>query len=169
MGFYDELKNRAKILGRNPAQTTTEQDFIEVIAFKLAEENYAIELQFIREVYPFREFTPVPCTPPFVIGVVNIRGQIISVIDLKEFFRLPKKNVGEKDNLIVLRDDEMEFGIQVDSIRGVRQIAVNDIQTSLPTLNGIRGEFLKGVTHDRLIVLDGGKLLCDKKLIVHEE
>lgn len=162
------LRNRAKILGREPAETDTERKFLELITFRLADEIYAIELRFIREVYPLKELTPVPCTPPFVIGIVNIRGQIISVIDLKEFFRLPGKTIGERDKLIVIHDEQMEFGIQADSILGACRLAESELQESLPTLDGIREEFLKGVTGDYLIVLDGRKLLSDKKLIVSE-
>ncbi|MFZ2959455.1 MAG: chemotaxis protein CheW [Candidatus Ozemobacteraceae bacterium] len=163
------LRNRAKILGRETLETISEQNFLEVLTFMLADERYAIELKFIREVYPLKELTPVPCTPPFVIGIVNIRGEIISVIDLKKLFNLPQKIVGEKDTLIVINDEQMEFGIQADSILGVCRLAGGDFQKSLPTLDGVRDEFLKGVTNDRLIVLDGRKLLSDNKIIVHEK
>ncbi|MBF0502104.1 MAG: purine-binding chemotaxis protein CheW [Candidatus Riflebacteria bacterium] len=163
------LKSRAKILGRESAKTAPEQKLLEVIVFRLADENYAIELRFIREVYPLRELTPVPGIPSFVIGVANFRGQIISVIDLKDFFRLPRKTVGERDKLLVIHDEQMEFGIQADSILGVRRFAESDFQAPLPTLDGIREKFLKGVTNDRLIVLDGGKLLSDRNLIIHKE
>jgi len=62
----------------------------------------------------------------------------------------------------------MEFGILADSIIGVRNILLSEIQTSLPTLTGIREEYLKGVTKEREIILDAGKLLSDKSIIVNE-
>jgi purine-binding chemotaxis protein CheW len=63
----------------------------------------------------------------------------------------------------------MEFGILADEIRGVRNVLSKDVQAGLPTLTGIRLEYLLGVTEDRLIILDGGKLLTDKNLPVYEE
>lgn len=163
------LRSRAESLSRESLDTASDVGYFEVLTFRLADEMYAIELRFIREVYLLRELTPVPCTPPFVIGIVNIRGRIISVIDLKEFFRLPRRTVGERDNLIVIHDEHMEFGIQADSILGVSRFAEKDLQASLPTLVGVREEFLKGVSHDRLIVLDGRKLLSDPFLIEQNE
>jgi purine-binding chemotaxis protein CheW len=68
-----------------------------------------------------------------------------------------------------MHEGEMEFGILADSIIGVRTIPLTELQPSLPTLNGVREEYLKGVSKDRTVVLDGKKLLSDRKLIVHEE
>jgi len=63
----------------------------------------------------------------------------------------------------------MEFGILVDAILSIRLIPVREIQPSLPTLTGIRAEYLRGVTSDRLVVLNVAKILSDPGLIVHEE
>jgi purine-binding chemotaxis protein CheW len=82
---------------------------------------------------------------------------------------MPEKGIGELNNVLIIRDDKMEFGILADSIVGVRKIAVERIQPSLPTLGGIRGEFLRGVTGEPLAVLDASKLLADRNIIVHEE
>jgi purine-binding chemotaxis protein CheW len=62
----------------------------------------------------------------------------------------------------------MEFGIVADAILGVRLVPAEDLQPSLPTLTDIRSEYLRGVTEDRLVVLDGGKILTDGKIVVHE-
>lgn len=163
------LRERAHLLARESVGEASSQETIEFVEFKLADERYGIESRFIREVLPLREFTPVPCTPSFVFGIVNVRGQIISVIDLKKIFQLQEIHIGERDKLIVLDDGEMVFGIQADVIAGVRTIAAREIQSSLPTLTGVRQEYLKGVTPDRIIVLDGCKLLTSKHMIVHEE
>jgi purine-binding chemotaxis protein CheW len=162
------LRCRAQVLGREPVRPDGDQERLEFLAFRLADEKYAIELGFVREVLFLEDLTPVPGTPAFVLGIVNIRGQILSVIDLKEFFLLPRKTLGERDELIVLRAETMEFGVRADSILGTVRLPASGIQTSLSTLDEVRARFLKGVTHDRLIVLDGQKLLSDKGLIVHE-
>ena len=68
--------------------------------------------------------------------------------------------------MIILQSDEMEFGILADEILGTTQISESAIQTSLPTLTGVRADYLKGVTGDRIVILDGEKLLTDEKMVV---
>lgn len=163
------LKKRAKVLAREPQKETTDETFLEVVEFQLEYENYAIETVYIREAYPLKELTPIPCTPPFVLGIINVRGQILSVLDLKEFFNLPEKGLTDMNKVIILHSGKMEFGILADAILGVRSIPLGDIQASLPTLTDIRAEYLKGVTAERLVILDAAKILSDKNIIVHEE
>ena len=79
------LKARARALARESGAGTVVQT-IEVIEFLLAYERYAMELDHVREVFPLKEITPLPGTPPFVLGIINVRGQIVSVVDLKKFF-----------------------------------------------------------------------------------
>jgi purine-binding chemotaxis protein CheW len=116
-----------------------------------------------------RELTPVPCTPPFVLGIINVRGEIVSVIDMKKFFDLPERGLTDMNKVIIVHDDKMEFGILADAILGVRSILREDIQPSLPTLTGIRAEYLQGMTKEPLVVLDTEKILSAKNLVVHDE
>lgn len=162
------LKNRAEMLAREPEEAT-DGESIEIVEFLLAHERYGIESRSVREVYPIKDYTPLPGTPAFVLGLVNVRGQIISVIDIKRFFGLPDKGIGDLNKVIIIRDDTMEFGILADSILGVRPLMKNEIQPPLPTLTGIREEFIMGVTGERIVVLDAGKLLKDKDIVVHQE
>ena len=163
------LTARAKALAREPASKKAEEEYLQVVEFSLAYERYAIESARVSEVYPLKEFTPVPCTPPFVFGMVNVRGRILSVIDIKKFFGLPEKGLGDLNKIIIMRKDEMEFGILADSIVGTQSIPFSDIQPSLPTLTGIRAEYLKGVTKERLVILDAEKILSAEKIVVYEE
>ena len=98
------LRSRARALARAPQQTATAQQFLEIVEFRLASETYGLEAAFVREVYPLKDFTPLPSVPPFVLGILNVRGQILSVIDLKKFFGLPEKGLGQLNKLIILRD-----------------------------------------------------------------
>jgi len=163
------LKARAKILAQEPEQEKKAEEYLEVVEFLLAYETYAIETAYIREIYPLKELTPLPCAPPFVLGIINVRGQILSVIDLKKFFGLPEKGLSDLNKVIILHRDEMEFGILADKILGVRYIPISEIQPSLPTLSEIQAEYLKGVTKERVVVLETARILSDKKIIVHEE
>ncbi|MDD5299985.1 MAG: chemotaxis protein CheW [Gallionella sp.] len=163
------LEERARALAREPAQAESADERIEVLEFTLAHERYAIASEHVREVYPLEELTPLPCTPSFVLGIVNLRGEILSVIDIKKFFDLPEKGLTDLNKVIVLESEHMVFGIVADAIGGVRRILRADIQPSLPTLIGIREDYLQGVTAERVVILDAGKLLADEKLIVQEQ
>lgn len=162
------LKARAMALAKKPEKKEA-SDYIEVVEFLLASERYCIQSAYVSEVYPLKELTPVPCTPKFVAGIINVRGRIISVIDIKIFFELPEKGISDLNKVIIIHNRVMEFGILADAVLGAGQIPLRDIQPSLPTLTGIRAEYLKGVTKERLVVLDGEKLLADNNIIVHEE
>jgi len=116
-----------------------------------------------------KEFTPIPGTPNFVMGIINIRGQIISIIDIKKFFGLPEKGLTDLNRVIIADYNDMEVGILADIILGVRNIAINEIQPSLPTLTEIRSKYLKGITRDGVVILDIVKLLSDPKLIISSE
>jgi purine-binding chemotaxis protein CheW len=162
------LKARATALAREPEKTRTAV-CLEVIEFGLAKERYALETSYVREVYPFKELTPLPCTPPFVLGIVNVRGRILSVIDIRKFFDLPETGITDLHKIIVVHTDETEAGILADVVLGVQAIPRTELQPSLPTLTGIQELYLKGVTADRLLVLNVGKILSDEKIVVHEE
>jgi purine-binding chemotaxis protein CheW len=163
------LKSRAKRLAQELEKRGADTDYLEVLEFLLANETYAIETIFVREVYPMTELTPLPCTPAFVFGLINVRGQILTVMDMKKFFDLPEKGIANLNKVIVVRKDNMELGILADEIIGIRNIPVNDLQPPLSTMTGIHAEYLKGVTGERLIVLDMERFLTDRKLIVQEE
>ncbi|MFA5371548.1 MAG: chemotaxis protein CheW [Sideroxydans sp.] len=163
------LKERARTLAREAVSAEAADASIEVIEFLLAHERYAIASEYVREVYPLEDITPLPCTPAFVLGIVNLRGEILPVIDIKKFFDLPEKGLTNLNKVIVLESADMVFGILADEISGVRRIPRAGIQPSLPTLTGIREDYLLGVTAERVVILDAEKLLNDEKLIVQEK
>lgn len=162
------LKARAQALARAPVSTELSER-LEVVQFLLAHETYAIESRYVREVYPLENLTPLPCTPAFVLGIVNVRGEILTVIDIKRFFDLPEKGLTDLNKVIVLQSGDMVFGILADAINGVRDIPLVGIQPSLPTLTGIREEYLRGVTAEHVVILDAEKLLADEKIVVQEQ
>lgn len=162
------LQARARALAQVPAEAAI-MEHIEVVTFVLAYETYGIETAYVREVYPLKDLTPLPCVPPFVAGIVNVHGQVLSVIDIKTFFELPAKGLSDLNKVIILSDGVMEFGILADAVLDVRRIPLQQIQPSLPTLTGIREQYLRGITADGLIVLDAYSLLTSRSIVVHEE
>jgi len=163
------LRARARSLAAGDRSEATSPDLLlEVVEFVLGPEHYGIESSHIREIYPLSEFTPVPCTPAFVLGLVNVRGQILSIINIKKLFDLPEKGLTDLNKVIIVHANHMELGILADAVLGVRPIAMEELRPALPTLTGIRAEYLKGITKDPLVVLDVEKILMDEKILVNE-
>lgn len=163
------LGERAKILAGGAEDKSERGEYLEVAEFLLAHERYAIETRHIREVYSVTDLTPIPCTPPFVFGIINVRGEIVSVIDIKKFFDLPEKGITDLNKAIILQSKDIEIGILVDAVLGVRNIFITELEGGLPTLTGIREEYLKGITKERQVILDAEKLLSDRRIIVDEK
>lgn len=162
------LEQRARAAARPPAKPD-DAERIEVLAFSLAGETYGVETCHVREVCQLKDLTAVPCTPPFVAGVMNLRGQILVIVDLRTFFELPARGLTDLNRVIVLSAGDNELGLLADSIDGLRSVTASDLQEGLPTLTGIREKFLKGITGQMLAVLDGGRLLADPDLKVDEQ
>jgi purine-binding chemotaxis protein CheW len=163
------LRQRAKALSRRTDSTDADQQGVQVVELLLDQERYGIGVEYVRDVHPLKELTPMPCTPAFVKGIISIRGQILSVIDMREFFGLPRKGITDLSKVVIVRDDNTEFGILGDAVLGVRWIPLSEMQKELPTITGIRQEYLMGITADRLVVMNMGKLLADDRIIVNEK
>ena len=162
------LEARARAAAKPPVKPDHAEQ-IEVLTFSLASETYGVETCHVREVCQLRELTAVPCTPSFVAGVMNLRGRILAIIDLRKFFELPVKGLTELNQVIVLTGGDNELGLLADSVDGVRSVVASGLQEGLPTLTGIRERYLKGVTGQLLAVLHGGRLLADAGLKVNEQ
>ena len=160
------LARRAEELARETPSESPDRARLDVALFELANEIHAIELACIKEIYPLRDLTPVPHTPDFIAGIVNFRGQILSVVDLRKFFDLPGDGVADSDRIVVLESQAMTFGILANAVREAGSVYLNDLRSDLPTLTDIRARYLKGVTRDGIVVLDGNKLLNDENMIV---
>ena len=163
------LKARAVSLARPLENRDAACPVISVVEFQLAHERYAMEMACVKIVHPLTEITSVPCTPPFVLGIINVRGQIVTVIDIKKFFELPDQGISDLNKVLIVHAAGMEVGILADAIIGGRQIRATELQEAPPTLMGIRGEYLRGVTSDRVMVLNIERILSDERILVDEQ
>lgn len=162
------LKSRAQILAREVEEEDT-GTYYNLLEFLLAHERYAIETAYVREVYPLHNLTPLPCTPSFILGIINVRGLILPVMDIKKYFNLPEKGITDLNKVIIVRSGDMEVGILADVVSECRMLSRHELQPAPATCTGIGAEYLKGVTEERLIVLDAEKILSDDAIVVHEE
>lgn len=161
------LKARAEKLAKSLIKEESLKDFVEVLIFKLAQEKYAIETNYVKEVYPYKDYTVLPNAPPFIAGLVNVRRKILSIFDLKIFFSLQGEDSPEK-KLIIIEHNEMELALLTDGIDGIQNIPLTHIHPPLPTLTGAKQDFLKGITQERIILIHGAKLLASEQIIVNE-
>ena len=143
-------------------------DTLEVLEFGLADETYAFELAYVREVGALVEWSPLPGVPDCVVGVTCVRGQIIAVIDLRKIFGLPERGLRDSRQVIILQSADMEFGVLAERVAGVRWLPLVGLQPSLPTLTDVRAMYLKGLTPDGTVVLSAAKLLADPHLVVQQ-
>ncbi len=162
------LRERARALAvrLEPAQTAA---MLDVLEFRLGQERYALETAHVREVCTFKHLTPLPSLPPFVRGIVNVRGLILPVLDLKSLLDLPEQGVTDLHRVIVVEGNDLEFGLLADAAVGVRAIPADSLHAAPATLTGLRADYLKGVTAERLVVLDVTRILADSRLIVHQD
>lgn len=162
------LEVRASALARPPASESL-APAMEVLEFRLAGERHGLACPWVREVLPLAGLTRLPGTPAFVLGIINLRGEIVSVLDLKECLGLAGKGEEARPGaILILESADMRFGILADAIVGVVTVASEALQPGLAPLGGGRENYLLGITRERLAVLDGARLLADPRLVVHE-
>ncbi|HOK01011.1 MAG TPA: chemotaxis protein CheW [Spirochaetota bacterium] len=164
---FEILRKRSKKYAIAP-EVESDESFSEFLEFFLNGERYAVENIYVKEVYPVKNFTRIPCTPQFILGVVNIRGDLISVTDIRTFLNLKPGIITDSSKIIILSGKNMEFAIVVDDVAGISKIFLKTIDTFMTGFSEVTENFIKGVTPERLIILDEEKLLTDKRLIVND-
>ena len=160
------LRRRARELAKTPDAEMGGARLMEILEFSLGPERYAFETSFVREVFPLTEITPLPGVPPYILGVVNVRGRILSVMDIRRLLDFANVGLTNLNKAIILHDGDMELAVLADEVAGVYAIDGDEGQRALATLSGRREEYLKGVTQDRVVVLDAEKLLASEDLLV---
>ena len=128
-----------------------------MVTFSLADKDYAIDIMKVKEIAKAGHFTYVPNTMPFVLGVYNLRGDIIPIIDLRLFFNIevPERNPNVLENVLIVTIEERTFGIVVDAIDKVVGIQKSTIQPPHPLFGDINIAYIYGVveSNNRLYIL----------------
>ncbi|HYC00979.1 MAG TPA: chemotaxis protein CheW [Candidatus Limnocylindrales bacterium] len=163
------LEARARILARPPQPQTAQAEGLRVLEFRLGPDRYAIEQRYVREVQALSDLTPLPSVPSFVRGIVNVRGQILAVIDLFELLELPRSAGTDERMLAIVQWNDVEFCILADAIVGVGSVTRATVQPSLPSLSGAAAKYLVGVTVEHVAILDIGRIAADPGFLVQDE
>ncbi|NDV24571.1 chemotaxis protein CheW [Desulfovibrio sp. JC022] len=137
------------------------------VFFRMGPNSYGFDASAVKEVMIPEEIVSVPCTPDFHLGLMSVRGHLWAVIDLCAFFRTGESIESENPGVILLADDESEFGVAVDEILGVISVSGDEIK-SLPDGENRLASFCVGVTADRKTVLNGAALLREESFMVNE-
>jgi purine-binding chemotaxis protein CheW len=162
------LGERARRLARPPPAEPQAGEQLILAAFALSGERYGIETAFVREISRFTEFTPVPGAGDFLVGVTNLRGAILAVVDLRKFLGLAGGGVTELSRMLVLGDDRSEFGILADEVHGIVTLRPDEVLEAPAPAPEDADHRVRGVTKDALIVLDGARLLRDERLYIDQ-
>ena len=158
------LEARARQLARVPDEAPRAGEVLELVGFVLAGERYGIESRFVREVARLTRFTPVPGTPAFVLGVTNLRGEILALFDLRHLLGVGAEGVTDLGRIVVLGGHRREFGLLADAASEIVSVP----GTSLAQTDKAWGRaYVRGVSPDGIIVLSGEALLNDPRLTMN--
>ena len=156
----------AEQLSEEKEKTIATVDF-KMVTFSLSGKDYAIDIMSVKEIAKAGRFTFVPNTAPFVLGVYNLRGDIIPIIDLRLFFNIEieERSDDHIENVIIVSVDDNVFGIVVDGIDKVVGIQKSTIQPPHPLFGDINIKYISGVveSENRLyVLLDIGRIFANK-------
>ncbi|MCV5340335.1 chemotaxis protein CheW, partial [Escherichia coli] len=132
--------------------------------FQLEEETYGINVMQVREVLRYTEIAPVPGAPDYVLGIINLRGNVVTVIDTRSRFGLMEGEVTDNTRIIVIESERQVIGILVDSVAEVVYLRSSEIDTTPSVGTDESAKFIQGVSNrdgKLLILVDLNKLLTD--------
>jgi purine-binding chemotaxis protein CheW len=159
------LLQRARILAQPEKREEDLGESIEVLSFLLNGERYGVCMDYVKEVTLLRSLTTLPGTPDFILGVMSIRGRVVSITDLRVFFHMPRKGLSDYNKIIVLSGEEMEFAILADHVEGVARY----YKEALASARDFQWNW-KGISHRHipgpLIMLNAKAILSHPYLVV---
>ncbi|HYO97874.1 MAG TPA: chemotaxis protein CheW [Polyangiaceae bacterium] len=163
------LQSRALSLASRSDQPDATRERLSVVEFSLAHESYAVESRHVREVVALRDYTPLPGTSAFVLGVIQLHGHMLSLLDLRHFFALPSPGLTELNRVLVIQDHRLELGLLTDAVHSVREMFVDELQSAPATLSGLRASLCGGVDPAGVILLHAERLLAAQELVPYEQ
>ena len=134
---------------------TVQQNEQQLVVFDLAEEGYGVDTGAVREIIRLQEITQVPRTPEFVEGVINLRGKVIPVIDLRKRFGLTVEGESQDNRIVVVDIGDQDMGVIVDAVTEVLRIPTDSVEPPASVITTADSDYLLGIAKldSRLIVL----------------
>lgn len=141
-------------------------EVLQWVTFQLEDETYGINVMQVREVLRYSEIAPVPGAPDYVLGIINLRGNVVTVVDTRSRFGLMEGEVTDNTRIIVIESERQVIGILVDSVAEVVYLRSSEIDTTPSVGTDESAKFIQGVSNrdgKLLILVDLNKLLSDEE------
>jgi len=139
---------------------------IQLVTFRLKDETYGINVMQVQEVLRITEIAPVPGAPQYVLGIINLRGNVVTVIDTRTRFGLPTTERDDASRIVIIESEEQVVGMLVDSVAEVVELRHSEIDSAPNIGNEESARYIQGVAsrdEDLLIVVDLNKLLTEEE------
>jgi purine-binding chemotaxis protein CheW len=149
---------------RKVAESVAEDDVLQWVTFQLERETYGINVMQVQEVLRYTEIAPVPGSPEYVLGIINLRGNVVTVIDTRSRFGLPMGEVTDNSRIVIIEAEKQVIGIMVDSVAEVVYLRNSEIDNAPNVGTEESAKFIQGVSNREghlLILVDLDKLLSD--------
>ena len=164
-----------EVVVKNDTEVETE-DSNQYLTFMLSGETYGINILDIKEIIEYGNLTPVPMMPEFIAGVINLRGSVVPIINLKLRFGGNTTEIGKRTSIVIIEvgnnDRKNEIGIIVDIVNEVIELAESDIEPAPSFGAHIRADFIQGmgkIGEEFLILLDVNQVLSVEELSIVEQ
>ena len=141
-------------------------EVIQLVTFRLKDETYGINVMQVQEVLRVTEIAPVPGAPQYVLGIINLRGNVVTVIDTRTRFGLPTTDLDDASRIVIIESEDQVVGILVDSVAEVVELRHSEIDSAPNIGNEESARYIQGVAsrdEDLLIVVDLNKLLTEEE------
>ncbi|MBX7155827.1 MAG: chemotaxis protein CheW [Candidatus Kapaibacterium sp.] len=148
---------------------TTVEETLQLVSFSLGSEEFGIDILSVQEINRVSSITRVPNAPKYVVGVINLRGKIIPVVDLRKRFSMPSIATTEHSRIIVVELDTRVVGFLVDSVRHVLHVPKSIIEPTPPMVGDIKSEYITGIARldgTLLTLLDLEKILVKQEVVL---
>ena len=153
-------------MSNSAVESVTGDPVIQLVTFRLKDETYGINVMQVQEVLRVSEIAPVPGSPAYVLGIVNLRGNVVTVIDTRIRFGLTSTEPDDASRIVIIESDQQVVGILVDSVAEVVELRQSDIDSAPSIGSEDSARYIQGVAsreEDLLIVVDLNKLLSDEE------
>jgi purine-binding chemotaxis protein CheW len=148
------------------AETNTKDEIVQWVTFQLSDETYGIRVLKVQEVQRYSEISPIPGAPSYVLGIINLRGSVISVLNTREKFGLPDAEPTDDTRIVILESGKQVVGIMVDCVAEVVSLATRDMDEAPNVGNDDSAKFIDGVSNkdgNLVILLDSDKILNEEE------
>jgi purine-binding chemotaxis protein CheW len=141
-------------------------EILQWVTFKLDRETYGINVMQVQEVLRYTEVAPVPGSPIYVMGIINLRGNVVTVIDTRKKFGLESNEINDNARIVIIEAETQVIGILVDSVAEVVYLKSSEIDVAPNVGNDESAKFIQGVSNrdgELLILVDLNQLLSDEE------